>query len=107
MLERFLVPEKDRVYVRQERMRAATEAIFRKMGQSAKDAALSTNVLVLADLRGVETHGVSNMVRTYVKWYGDGIVNPRPKMKRFIEHREVIGWYRSIGAELGLRFELP
>jgi LDH2 family malate/lactate/ureidoglycolate dehydrogenase len=81
VLERFLVPEKDRVYVRQERMRAATEAIFRKMGQSATDAALSTDVLMLADLRGVETHGVSNMVRTYVKWYSEGIVNPRPKMK--------------------------
>jgi len=45
-------------------MRVATEAIFRKMGQSAEDAALSTDGLMLADLRGVETHGVSNMVRT-------------------------------------------
>ncbi len=81
MLERFLVPEKDRVYVKQERMRAATEAIFLKMGLSRADAELSTDVLMLSDLRGCETHGVSNMLRMYVTQYGAGNMNPRPNVR--------------------------
>ena len=43
MLERFKVPEKDRVYVPQERMRAVTEAIFRHNGVSAEFAEVSTD----------------------------------------------------------------
>jgi LDH2 family malate/lactate/ureidoglycolate dehydrogenase len=35
-------------------------------------------VLVLADLRGVDTHGVSNMLRSYVNGYQSGEINPRP-----------------------------
>ncbi|MBI4220545.1 MAG: Ldh family oxidoreductase [Chloroflexi bacterium] len=81
MLERFFVPEKDRVYVKQEKMRSATEAIFLKMGLSKGDAALSTDVLMLSDLCGVETHGVSNMMRAYVKGYNEGSINPRPKLR--------------------------
>jgi len=81
MLERFFVPEKDRVYVKQERMRAATETIFKKMGLSDTDAALSADVLMLSDLRGCETHGVSNMLRLYVQQYGTGELNPRPNVR--------------------------
>lgn len=81
MLERFLVPEEDRVYVKQERMRAATETIFLKMGLSREDADLSTDVLMVSDLRGCETHGVSNMLRRYVGMYSDGTLNPRPNVR--------------------------
>ncbi len=80
MLERFHVPEADRVYVRQERMREATEIVFRKMGLSDEDARLSADVLMLSDLRGVETHGVSNMLRVYVQQYNDGDANPTPEI---------------------------
>ena len=54
MLERFKVPEQDRVYVPQERVRAATEAIFRHNGVPEEDAVTSTDVLIKNDLRGVE-----------------------------------------------------
>ncbi len=80
MLERFHVPVEDRVYVKQEKMRAATEIIFKKMGLSDKDAELSADVLMLSDLRGVETHGVSNQLRAYVQGYNDGESNPRPNI---------------------------
>ena len=79
MLDRFKVPEADRVYVRQEEMRAATEAIFEGVGLSTEDAALATDVLIFNDLRGVETHGVSNMLRIYVDRYRDGSMEPRPE----------------------------
>ncbi|MCH8103662.1 MAG: Ldh family oxidoreductase, partial [Chloroflexi bacterium] len=81
MLERFKVPEEDRVYIRPEQMRAATEIVFKNSGLSDEDAGLSTDVLMLSDMRGCETHGVSNMLRRYVEWYDDGLLNPTPNMK--------------------------
>ena len=81
MLERFKVPEKDRVNVNHEKMRAATEAVFGKMGLSGQDAALATDVLLVSDLRGCETHGVSNMLRAYVHMFGEKQINPRPNVK--------------------------
>jgi len=81
MLERFKVPEQDRVYVRQEKMRAATKDVFRRMGLTEDDAALAADVLIANDLRGVETHGVSNMLRSYVADYTNGELNPRPSVR--------------------------
>jgi L-2-hydroxycarboxylate dehydrogenase (NAD+) len=81
MLERFFVPEDDRVYVDQQQMRTAAETIFRKMGQTDDDAALSADVLMLSDLRGCESHGVSNMLASYVEQYGAGNINPRPNVQ--------------------------
>ncbi|MDA1257699.1 MAG: Ldh family oxidoreductase, partial [Chloroflexi bacterium] len=81
MLERFFVPEEDRVYVDQQQMRTATEAVFRKMGQTDDDATLSADVLMLSDLRGCESHGVSNMLASYIEQYGAGNINPRPNVR--------------------------
>lgn len=81
MLERFKVPVADRVYVKQERMRTATKAVFRKMGLLDEDAGLATDVLLTSDLRGCETHGVSNMLRQYVRQYGEKEINPRPNVR--------------------------
>jgi LDH2 family malate/lactate/ureidoglycolate dehydrogenase len=81
MLERFKVPEKDRVYVPQEKVRAATEAVFRHAGVDAKGAKQCADVLITNDLRGVESHGISNQLRNYMRWYADGSLNPRPNVK--------------------------
>ena len=80
MLERFHVPVADRVYVKQEKMRAATETVFRKMGLTEDDATLSADVLMLSDLRGCETHGVSNMLREYVNGYNEGNIIAQPEI---------------------------
>ena len=55
--------------------------IFLKMGMSADDAEQAAEVLVYADIRGIETHGVSNMLRSYVKQLGNGAINPTPNPK--------------------------
>jgi LDH2 family malate/lactate/ureidoglycolate dehydrogenase len=81
MLERFKVPKEDQVRVPEESLRETVTAIFEKMGVSAEDAAVGADVLVSTDLRGVETHGVSNMMRTYVKQYNEGSLNPRPNWR--------------------------
>ena len=80
MLERFKVPEADQVIVPQRQMRAATEAIFEAMNLAAEDAVLAADVLLFNDLRGVETHGVSNMLRSYVAGYRRGTLNPRGEL---------------------------
>ena len=81
MLERFKVPEKNRVYVEVDSIRHVTEAIFRKQGLSAEKAKISTDVLIVNDLRGVESHGVSNGLRRYVSEYSNKNLNPRPNFK--------------------------
>ncbi len=81
MLERFKVPEKDRVYVPQEKARAATEAVFRHAGLDKRGAEQCADVLITNDLRGVESHGISNQLRNYMRWYGEGSLNPRPNVK--------------------------
>ena len=81
MLERFKVPEPDKVLVPEESLRETVSAIFEKMGETPEDAALGADVLVTADLRGVETHGVSNMLRAYVQLYGDGALKANADWK--------------------------
>ena len=81
MLKHFQVPDDIAVRVKIENLTTATNAIFLKMGVPDTDADLATDVLMQADLRGADTHGVSNMLRAYVASYGDGRTNPTPKEK--------------------------
>ena len=78
MLEQFKVKGSDVIKVSEGALRETTTQVFKKMGVPDGDCELAADVLVAADLRGVETHGVSNMLRTYVRGYNDGQINPRP-----------------------------
>jgi LDH2 family malate/lactate/ureidoglycolate dehydrogenase len=78
ILERFKVPKADEVRVSEAALRQTISAIFAKVGVSPEDAAEGADVLVMTDLRGVETHGVSNMLRAYVQDYRAGKLNPAP-----------------------------
>lgn len=69
------------VRVRQEDMRASVEDIFKKMGMSNADATQSADVLMYADIRGIESHGVSNMMKSYVDGFNAKRINPRPNWK--------------------------
>ena len=64
MLDRFKVPKEDIVKVDHESLQETVTQIFEKMGVVTEDAQEGANVLVSTDLRGVETHGVSNMLRS-------------------------------------------
>ena len=81
MLERFHVPEDIAVRVNQEDMRATLVDIFTKLGMPKNDADQSADVLMYADIRGVESHGVSNMMRAYVAGFQEGTINPNPKTR--------------------------
>ena len=82
MLEQFHVPEEDQVFVESDRMRASTEALFMRCGLDEAGAKACTDVLITNDLRAVETHGVSNMMRNYVQLiHGWKRLIPRPQLK--------------------------
>ena len=81
MLEQFHVKEEDAVRVQPDSLRATVTVIFEKLNVPAVDAQLATDALVTADLRGVESHGVSNMLRYYVVGYNSGEINPRPNWR--------------------------
>lgn len=96
---------KEEVKVTEAALRTAVAAIFEKLGVSPEDAAEGADVLVMSDLRGVDSHGVSNMFRTYVKGYQDGRLNPAPgwKMLRETAATAVVDAERRLGTIIGPR----
>lgn len=59
---------------------AQVTGIFRRLGLPEDDAAIVTDHLVEADLRGVHSHGVMR-VPSYVEMIHDGSVNPTPNIR--------------------------
>ncbi len=60
---------------------------FEKLGVPQKDAEIAADALVMADLRGVDTHGVIrfNPHSWYVKWLRDGTMTARPNIRTISE----------------------
>lgn len=81
MLERFKVSHDDAEFVQGDDLRRTVAGIFEKLGVPPEDALLAADVQVLADLRGVDSHGVSNMLKSYITGYQEGSINPRPDWK--------------------------
>jgi LDH2 family malate/lactate/ureidoglycolate dehydrogenase len=105
ILERFKVPEKDQVFVSEAALRRTVTQIFEKIGVTPEDAASAADVLTMADVRGVETHGVSNMLRAYVRDYKAGKLDPRPgwRIVRQSPGTAVIDAERRLGVIVGPR----
>jgi LDH2 family malate/lactate/ureidoglycolate dehydrogenase len=59
------------------RLRPLVESIFRALGVPPADAAAVAEVLVEADLRGVESHGTTR-IAGYASMIKVGLLNPRP-----------------------------
>ncbi len=68
------------------KLRAWTEQVFQKVGVSKEDAVLLTDSLIEANLRGVDTHGITRMLCVYVKRMQVGVVNPKTELKVIREH---------------------
>ena len=62
-----------------EALRTFTEQVFVGMGCPQADAELAADVLVLADLRGVDSHGVARLAG-YVRLLDLKRLNPRPQI---------------------------
>jgi LDH2 family malate/lactate/ureidoglycolate dehydrogenase len=66
--------------IRPERFRPFIASIFRALGVPSADADTVAEIIVEADLRGVESHG-STRVAGYASMIKLGLLNPRPKVE--------------------------
>ena len=64
-----------------QRLERFVSSAFQKLGVPLADADLTAKILVDADLRGIETHGIMNLRGTYVKGIQDGTINPKPEIQ--------------------------
>lgn len=90
MLERFKVPEEIAVRVQEQDMRQTVECIFGAMGMPSDQAEAAADVLLYADIRGIDSHGVSNMMRAYVAMFRAEHINPTPNLQRVVDHKAAI-----------------
>lgn len=75
--------QKERILVDPDKLREFASQVLRKLEVPRQDALMAADVLVYADLRGVETHGMSNnnLGRIYVRGIQNGTVNPKAEIK--------------------------
>lgn len=66
------------------KLKEFTRQIFLQIGCSPADAEQAATVLVQADLRGVDSHGVARLAG-YVRLYDLGRLNPTPNIQRIHE----------------------
>ena len=103
MLKQFQVPDEIAVRIPGDAMRAAVHEIFVRLGMPQDDARRSTDTLLYADLRGIDSHGVSNMLRAYVAGIRGGDINPTPdwKLERDAPAAATIDCDRGLGLTVG------
>lgn len=53
--------------------------VIEAAGATSEDAAITADVLLSADLRGVESHGIIRLFPYYSRRLRDGLINPRPE----------------------------
>ncbi len=61
-------------------LRLYAKSVFKSIGCSAADAELATDVLLNADLRGIDSHGVARL-SGYVRLYTKGRINTKPNIQ--------------------------
>jgi LDH2 family malate/lactate/ureidoglycolate dehydrogenase len=73
----------DSIRVDQQKLKRFASLVFQRLGVAGPDAMIAAEVLVMADLRGVDSHGVVRLSPHgwYVKALRDGIVNPKPDIR--------------------------
>jgi L-2-hydroxycarboxylate dehydrogenase (NAD+) len=74
------VAEETEIRVQAERLKAFCGRVFEKLDVPPEDAEVTADNLVLADLRGISSHGVARL-RRYVKGLQDGVMLARPKIE--------------------------
>ena len=63
-----------------ERLRDWTQKILQKVGVSRNDAALFTDSMIEANLRGVDTHGITRMLCVYVERIQKGVMSAKSNL---------------------------
>lgn len=83
-------------------LRQFTEQIFLNIGFSEADATLAAKVLISADLRGVDSHGIARLAG-YVRLYDNGRLNAKPNIRIIHEtpSTAVVDGDRGVGLVVG------
>jgi LDH2 family malate/lactate/ureidoglycolate dehydrogenase len=84
--------------VRAKELLAFCVRVFEEMGVPGEDARVTADVLVQANLRGIDSHGVARLAR-YVNGLRDGVMLARPKEEIVVETPTTITF--DAGAGLG------
>ncbi|MFB0546903.1 MAG: Ldh family oxidoreductase, partial [Anaerolineae bacterium] len=66
--------------VKAEALRGFCSRVFKALGVPPEEAAVTADVLVAADLRGIDSHGVARMKR-YANGLRDGLILATPEIK--------------------------
>jgi LDH2 family malate/lactate/ureidoglycolate dehydrogenase len=86
-------------------LRAFTQNIFLSMGCSNEHADLAADVLLLSDLRGIDSHGVARLIG-YVRLWENKRINTKPDIT--IVHETPTTYKRQSNMVLdGYRFVTP
>ena len=82
-----------------DRLRGWTQEIFLKVGISRDDAALLTDSMIEANLRGVDTHGITRMLCVYVERLQKGVMSAKSNLAVVREKTStaLINCHNSIG----------
>lgn len=75
---------KTTVLVQEKKLSDYCNLVFQKVGVSPEDARITTDVLVQANLRGIDSHGVARLIR-YVKGLQTGVMVARPEERVVVE----------------------
>lgn len=92
------------VTVQEKALRSFCEQVLEKLGVPREDARITTDVLVLADLRGIDSHGVARLGR-YVSGIKQGFMRPTDQSRILKETKAtaLIDGGQSLGQVVGKR----
>jgi L-2-hydroxycarboxylate dehydrogenase (NAD+) len=77
--------------------------VLQKVGVPEEDAERTAGMLVAADLRGIDSHGVSHLGSLYIRRIKEGLINPKPQIK-MVSHAQataVMDGDRGLGFVVG------
>lgn len=87
------LPASTRSLVDAQRLERLVSTIFASLGMSEAHATTTARGLVTADLRGHESHGVSNYIDVYYQpGLESGVINPRPNVRMVSESHTTSRW---------------
>ncbi|MDR2392318.1 MAG: Ldh family oxidoreductase [Planctomycetota bacterium] len=95
------------IFIRHNILGEWAKAMLVKVGVADADAGIVADSLLAANLRGVDTHGVTRMLGVYVKRIEAGVMNPVSRLEIVREKAStaLIDCHNSIG-QLGARFAM-
>ncbi len=90
----------DTLFIQADPLRSFSSQVFQRLGIPQDQADDAADVLVWANLHGVDTHGVRNLKQYYVAQLKEGLIKPDAKIA--IEHETPISARVNAGGGLGL-----